>query len=78
MPALIQTLSILTIGVSFRAKSRCPNLLETNKSEGNPRLLWVGNELVRVEIERNGTGARTRFRQGHVAIGSYEIERISM
>ncbi len=28
----VKTLSVLVVGVSFRAKSRCPKLLEINKN----------------------------------------------
>jgi hypothetical protein len=29
----VKTLSVLPVGVSYRAKSRCPKLLEINKNE---------------------------------------------
>lgn len=36
----VKTLSALFAGVSFRAKSRCPKLLEINKSERNQERVY--------------------------------------
>jgi hypothetical protein len=36
-----KTLSVLAVGVSFRVKSKCPKLLETNQMRGNDRRFGV-------------------------------------